>query len=61
MNAETLAPQDWWDEQNLAYYLQIAGKEDSLRQWLESVVPPVVPKGSKRCFEVGCYPGRYLV
>lgn len=54
-----LIRQSSWDEQNLAYPLQVVKKDDLLRQWLESVVPPVSPKGSKRCLEVGCYPGRY--
>ncbi len=60
MIKNNLISQSFWDEQYLAYPLQVVKKEDLLRQWFESVVPTVIPKGSKRCIEIGCYPGRYL-
>lgn len=60
MKTKSLIPQEWWDEQYRTYKLQVVKKDDLLRQWLEKVVPPVTPKYSKRCIEIGCYPGRYL-
>lgn len=60
MISNNLIPQAFWDDQYIALPLQVVKKEDVLRKWFESVVPPVALKGSKRCIEIGCYPGRYL-
>lgn len=48
--------QGYWDTSYSSYEFKIAPPKDSLRKWLEKNIP----RGYGQCFEIGCYPGRYL-
>jgi len=54
-----LANQAYWDSINRDYPLQAAGPKDGVWKWLQQTIRSQnITCG--RCFEVGCYPGRYL-
>ncbi len=51
-----LVLQKIWDDSYLQYPLNVAKKTDPVRIWLEEKIP----RDKKTCFEIGCFPGRYL-
>lgn len=51
-----LTEADFWDELYATLPLGVAKKGRPVRRWIEQWVPP----GRGSCFEIGCYPGRYL-
>lgn len=51
-----LVQQDYWDKGYESYSLDVATKDDYVRQWFESYFE----KSNGRCLEIGCFPGRYL-
>jgi L-malate glycosyltransferase len=55
--AENLAEQSYWDNSYTNYQFNTVPEQDEIRQWIEKYVPPTL---SGKCFEVGCYPGRFL-
>lgn len=52
-----LVPQQYWDKGYENLTLDIAPKDDMVRQWIESFF---CRKNEGRCLEIGCFPGRYL-
>jgi L-malate glycosyltransferase len=53
-----LAEQSYWDDAYSAYQLSDDSEQDDvIKRWMQKVFNPV-SEGS--CFEVGCFPGRYL-
>jgi L-malate glycosyltransferase len=48
--------QERWDQSYESVRFEVAPVGDPIRDWLEKFIPPV--PGS--CFELGCFPGRYL-
>lgn len=52
-----LASQEYWDEAYKNYTFEDSSDEDQIVQWIKKYIPPTT-NGS--CFEVGCFPGRYL-
>ena len=53
---ENLYEQELWDEGYQDYNFFVAGNADPVKQFILAQLP--VQTGS--CFEVGCFPGRYL-
>jgi SAM-dependent methyltransferase len=51
-----LAETTFWDRLYANLRLGIAARHKPVRQWIERWVP----SGTGTCFEIGCYPGRYL-
>jgi SAM-dependent methyltransferase len=54
--AVELVEQTYWDATYRDCHFEAPPPDDLLRTWIEDFVPPAV--GS--CFEIGCFPGRYL-
>lgn len=52
-----LAQQSYWDSSYSQYQFKTAGTEDEIRTWILENFSPV---SGKTCFEIGCFPGRYL-
>lgn len=52
-----LAEQSYWDEAYANMSFGIIPEEDIVRKWLEEHIPRTT---GATCFEVGCFPGRYL-
>jgi len=53
-----LASQTYWDDAYADYKLsETVGDDDIIRRWLVQYLPHTE---NKHCFEVGCFPGRYL-
>jgi len=57
-NPNFLVDQNYWDSSYEDLPLQIISEKDTLRQWIQEYIPPI--KENLKCFEIGCYPGRYL-
>jgi len=54
--SNNLVDQTYWDRGYDQIKLDIADPVDTVRQWIERQIP----RGMGSCFEVGCFPGRYL-
>jgi 2-polyprenyl-3-methyl-5-hydroxy-6-metoxy-1,4-benzoquinol methylase len=52
-----LADQSYWDEAYSDYELTEDESEDFIKEWIRKYLP-ANPNGT--CFEVGCFPGRFL-
>lgn len=53
---KSIVEQKYWDSGYERIELSIAPPEDGVRKWVEKYIP----RGNGSCFEVGCFPGRYL-
>jgi len=53
-----LIDQKYWDDNYKNYEFNVAPKDDQLRQWIERFFK--LARDTRSCFEVGCFPGRYL-
>jgi len=51
-----LAPQSYWDSSYEKIKFKVADNNDPIRKWIEHYIP----RGYGNCFEIGCFPGRYL-
>lgn len=56
-NSQNLADQSYWDSSYANHKFEMAPSVDPVRQWIEKNIPA---SQGKSCFEIGCFPGRYL-
>jgi len=52
-----LAAQSYWDAGYAGYELKENEQEDAIKHWISKHVPIT---NTLSCFEIGCFPGRYL-
>ncbi|MFH1005354.1 MAG: methyltransferase domain-containing protein [Bacteroidota bacterium] len=58
LNTENnLVSRNYWDNSYENYQFVLPPTNDKVRQWIEQYIPP---GKDKSCFEIGCFPGRYL-
>lgn len=54
----SLAKKSYWNKGYKNLEFSIAPSNDSIRLWIEKYIPR--NKTNKTCFEIGCFPGKYL-
>lgn len=61
INYNNLADKTYWENSYKNIELSIVAADDPIRIFLEKYVPKAnTSKTNRRCFEIGCFPGRYL-